>query len=138
MLAQPLIAVKNVKASRAWYERLLGCRTGLPGREDHPHRDIYERLVRDGHLILQLHAWDVEEHPNLVNPEAAKPGHGVLLWFETDEFEEAVKRARGLGAEIVQEPEYNILHMECWLRDPDGYMIVLASPDEEIEEEEDE
>jgi catechol 2,3-dioxygenase-like lactoylglutathione lyase family enzyme len=133
MLPQPLIAVKNVKASRAWYEKLLGCKTGIPGSEDHPHRDVYERLVIDGRLILQLHAWDIEEHPNLMKQKGATPGHGVLLWFETDDFDTAVARARAQRVEIVEEPHYNILHWEFWFRDPDGYMIVLASPDEEIE-----
>jgi catechol 2,3-dioxygenase-like lactoylglutathione lyase family enzyme len=129
---QPLIAVTDVKAARAWYGRLLGCHSGMPGSPNHPHRQIYDRLVRDGRLILQLHAWDAEDHPNLKNRGAGTPGHGVLLWFETDQFDEIVKRARDLGAEFLLEPHHNILHMECWIRDPDGYVIVLASPDEEM------
>jgi hypothetical protein len=54
----------------------------------------------------------------------------VLLWFETEAFDLAVERARALGARIVHEPRVNLRarHRECWMRDPDGYTVVLASP----------
>ena len=127
--AQPLIAVKNVRASSRWYAELLGA-DRLP---EHAHRDVYDRIACSGQLVLQLHAWDEEDHPNLVNAGAAPPGHGVLLWFEVDDFDSAVARARGLGAEIVLEPHINSApgHREIWLRDPDGYIVVIAGPDGE-------
>ncbi len=57
----------------------------------------------------------------------------MLLWFEVDDFDAAVERARGLSAEILQEPHVNPhpQHREVWLRDPDGYVVVVASPDGE-------
>jgi catechol 2,3-dioxygenase-like lactoylglutathione lyase family enzyme len=127
--AQPLIAVHNVRASSHWYVELLGA-DSIP---EHPHRDVYDRISHSGRLLLQLHAWDVEEHPNLVNADAAPPGHGVLLWFQVDDFDSVVERARGLGAEIIEEPHVNPAprHREIWLRDPDGYVVVVASPDGE-------
>jgi hypothetical protein len=84
-------------------------------------------------MILQLHAWDEEDHPNLTNADAAPPGHGVLLWFELADFDAAVERARSLRAQIVEEPHVNPApkHREMWLRDPDGYVVVIASPDGE-------
>ena len=91
--AQPLIAVRNVRASSRWYADLLGA-DALP---DHPHRDVYDRIWRSGRLLLQLHAGDAEDHPNLVNADAAPPGHGVVLWFQVDDFDSAVERARRLG-----------------------------------------
>jgi catechol 2,3-dioxygenase-like lactoylglutathione lyase family enzyme len=126
---QPLIAVRDVKASSRWYAELLGARS--LGASD--HRDLYDRLMCGDRLILQLHAWDREDHPNLVNREAAPPGHGVLLWFEVDDFDAAVARARALRATIVEEPHVNPApnHREVWLRDPDGYLVVIASPDGE-------
>ena len=126
---QPLIAVRNVRASSRWYGELLGA-DSIP---EHPHRDVYDRISHFGRLLLQLHAWDAEEHPNLVNADAAPPGHGVLLWFQVDDFDSVVERARGLGAEIVEEPHVNPAprHREIWLRDPDGYVVVVASPDGE-------
>ncbi len=127
--SEPLIAVRDVKASRRWYQELLGVH-GLP---EHEHRHSYDRMLCDGQLILQLHAWDEENHPNLVNADAAPPGHGVLLWFEVDDFDAAVERARSLRARVVEEPHVNpnAGHREMWIRDPDGYVVVIASPDGE-------
>jgi catechol 2,3-dioxygenase-like lactoylglutathione lyase family enzyme len=127
--AQPLIAVRDVRASSRWYGRLLSA-DSLP---DHRHRDLYDRVYSSGRLILQLHAWDEEDHPNLVNPNAAPPGHGVLLWFQVDDFDSTVDRARDLGAEVLLDPHFNPApqHREIWLRDPDGYVVVIAGPDGE-------
>ena len=127
--AQPLIAVRDVRASSRWYAELLGA-DALP---DHAHRDIYDRVWRSGRLLLQLHAWDAEDHPNLVNANAARPGHGIVLWFQVDDFDAVVGRARRLRAEIIEEPHINPApqHREMWLRDPDGYVLAVASPDGE-------
>lgn len=101
--AQPLIAIRDVRASSRWYGELLAA-DALP---DHSHRDVYDRISCSGQLVLQLHAWDEENHPNLVGADAAPPGHGVLLWLEVGDFEAAVRRARGLGAQIIEEPHVN-------------------------------
>jgi catechol 2,3-dioxygenase-like lactoylglutathione lyase family enzyme len=130
MRPQPLIAVHDVETSSRWYQRLLGCRSDHGGRE-------YERLSVDGRLILQLHSFEVEHHHGPIGNAGDRPyGNGVLLWFETDEFDAAVARARELEAEIVLPVHRNPPeggggpnHWECWLRDPDGYTVVLASPD---------
>lgn len=129
---QPLIAVHDVEASSRWYQRLLGCESAHGGPE-------YERLVARGQLVLQLHHWKVEHHHGPIGDPDTKPyGNGLLLWFETDEFDAAVARATELKAEIVLAPHRNPPsgdggpnHRECWLRDPDGYLVVLASPDGE-------
>jgi glyoxalase/bleomycin resistance protein/dioxygenase superfamily protein len=125
--AQPLIAVRNVRASSRWYAELLGA---VP---EHAHRDLYERISSSGRLILQLHAWDEENHPNLINANAAPPGHGVLLWFQVDDFDSVVQRARALRSEIIAEPHVNPRpqHREMWLRDLDGYVVLIAGPDGE-------
>jgi catechol 2,3-dioxygenase-like lactoylglutathione lyase family enzyme len=125
--SQPLIAVRNVRASSRWYTELLAA-DSLP---EHPHRDLYERISCSGRILLQLHAWDEEDHPNLINADAAPPGHGVLLWFQVSDFDAAVERASALGAEIILGPLFNPApqHREIWLRDSDGYVVVLASPD---------
>jgi catechol 2,3-dioxygenase-like lactoylglutathione lyase family enzyme len=124
--AQPLIAVRDVRTSSQWYVDLLGA-DALP---EHKHRDLYERVYSDGRVILQLHAWDQENHSNLVNRAAAPPGHGVLLWFQLDDFDAAVKRARLLKAEVVEDAHINPApgQWELWLRDPDGYVVVIAGP----------
>jgi catechol 2,3-dioxygenase-like lactoylglutathione lyase family enzyme len=131
MRPQPLICVGDVEASSRWYQALLGARSAHGG----PH---YERLeAPDGRLILQLHAWDVEhDHGRIADPGVRPYGHGVLLWFEVEDFEAALERARALGARVLKPrlrnpatPPGGPNHWECWLLDPDGYAIVLASPD---------
>ncbi len=125
MQPQPLIAVGDVAASSRWYQQLLGCRSGHGGPE-------YERLVdAQGKLILQLHAWDVHDHRHLGDPTLKPYGNGVLLWFELGDFAAAVARARALGAAVLEEPRVNpsANHLELWLRDLDGYVVVLASAD---------
>ncbi|RPJ85766.1 MAG: VOC family protein [Acidobacteria bacterium] len=130
MRPQPLIAVTDVQASSAWYQRLLGCKSAHGGAE-------YERLASDGKLILQLHRFGVDHHHGPIGDPADRPyGNGVLLWFETDDFDSALVRAVEMGAEIVKPGHRNPPagdggpnHWECWPRDPDGYVVVLASPD---------
>lgn len=127
--AQPLIAVRDVRASSRWYSKLLDA-DSLP---EHRHRDVYDRISRGGSLLLQLHVWDEENHPNIVNPAAAPVGHGVVLWFEVEDFDSAVKRAGDLVADVIEGPYVNPApqHREIWLRDPDSYVVALASPDGE-------
>jgi catechol 2,3-dioxygenase-like lactoylglutathione lyase family enzyme len=127
---QPLIAVRDVRASSRWYGTLFAA-DSLP---DHQHRDFYDRVFSSGRLILQLHAWDAEHHPNLVNANAAPLGHGVVLWFQVDDYDSTIGRARELGAEVILESHINPApqHREIWLRDPDGYVLVIASADGEV------
>ena len=67
----------------------------------------------------------------MVNPGRVPPGHGVLLWFEVDNFDAAVRRARSLHAETVEEAHLKLRaqHKKIWIRDPDGFVVVLAGPD---------
>jgi catechol 2,3-dioxygenase-like lactoylglutathione lyase family enzyme len=126
---QPLIAARDVAASKRFYTRLLRLTEQPPSDHDH----LYRRLYAGDSLIMQLHAWDEEDHPNLVDRDRAPVGHGVLLWFEVDDFDAAVARATELGATVVEPPHVNPAprHREIWLRDPDGYVVVVASPDGE-------
>jgi hypothetical protein len=122
MHSQPLIAVKDVEASSLWYRRLLAGESGHGGTE-------YERVIVGGDMVLQLHRWDTHMHPHLGNAQSESRGNGVLLWFQIDEFDQAIERARALNAQFLEEPHVNANagHREAWLRDPDDYVIVLAS-----------
>lgn len=130
MRSQPLIAVSDVEASSLWYQRLLGCRGDHGGPE-------YERLISGGGLILQLHRFDASHHHGPIGDPDDKPyGNGVLLWFEVDDFDAAVLRAQEMNVEVVltrhrNPPDHDggPNHWELWLRDPDGYLVVIASPD---------
>jgi len=130
MRPQPMIAVTDVEASSRWYQRLLGLRSAHGGME-------YERLESDGVLMMQLHRFEVEHHHGCIGDPQDKPyGNGVLLWFEIDDFDDAMARAMEMNVDIVlprhrnpPEGDGGPNHWECWLRDPDGYMVVIASPD---------
>lgn len=125
MRAQPLICVRDVEESSRWYQRLLACKSGHGGSQ-------YERLVLDGTLILQLHNWHVEhDHGPIGNPDLKPYGNGVLLWFEMDDFDAAVARAEEMKVEVVLPRRHHVgaNHWEIWLRDLDGYTVVLSSPD---------
>jgi catechol 2,3-dioxygenase-like lactoylglutathione lyase family enzyme len=125
MRPQTLICVRNVEASSRWYQYLLGCQSAHGGSE-------YERLVWNGMLILQLHRFEVEHHHGPIGDPNDKPyGNGVLLWFETEDFDAAMARVVELKAEIVlpRHRHTGANHWQCWFRDPDGYTIVLSSPD---------
>jgi predicted enzyme related to lactoylglutathione lyase len=133
---QPMIAVRDVEASSRWYQTLLGLRS------DHGGPD-YERLVAGGKLVLQLHHRDVEHHHGRIGDPDLAVGNGVLLWFgEVTDFEEVIARAERLGAPIVRPTHRNPPsgegngpgHREIWLSDPDGYTVVVASPDGEAYE----
>ena len=123
MKIHPMITVRDVRASAAWYERVLGLESAHGG-------DEYEQLVQDGKLLLQLHNNEPDMNHDALAEEGEHLGGGVLLWFKTEDFEAQVERLR--DAAIVPEvaPYMNeyARHMEVWFRDPDGYRIVVAGP----------
>lgn len=118
---QPLITVADVPAASRFYQAVLGASSGHGGEE-------YERLLVDGELIMQLHSADVEHHHGRLADDSGAAGNGMLVWFEVDDFDSAVARTRETGAEIVTDVHVNpnAGHRELWLRDPDGYLLVLA------------
>ena len=118
---QPLIAVRDVEASSLWYQAVLGVQSGHGGTE-------YERLVCDGRLVMQLHHWDAHEHPHLGDPKSRPYGNGVVLWFQTDSFNNTLRRIQTHKAQVLEGPRVNpnANHREIWLRDPDGYIVVVA------------
>jgi predicted enzyme related to lactoylglutathione lyase len=130
--SQTMIAVRDVEASSRWYQELLGLVSDHGGPE-------YERLLADGVLALQLHRRDVDHHhgPVVADPDGAV-GNGVLLWLgEVSDFDGVVARAAAAGVLVVRPAHRNPpdgegpSHREIWLQDPDGYTVVVASPDGE-------
>lgn len=121
MQGQPLIVVSDVEASSRWYQAVLGCDSGHGGPE-------YERITYRGQIVLQLHHWDAHEHPNIGNKDIKPYGNGVVLWFQTDAFDAAVDRITEANADVLEAPKVNpnAQHREIWLKDPDGYVVVVA------------
>jgi catechol 2,3-dioxygenase-like lactoylglutathione lyase family enzyme len=101
MRPQPLICVTDVGRSSRWYQTLLGCESGHGG-------DEYERLVSGEQLVMQLHRFEVEHHHGPIGDPSLRPyGNGLALWFEIDDFDDAVQRAADLQAEVVRPPHRN-------------------------------
>ena len=121
MHSQPLICVADVEQSSAWFQRSLGFVSAHGGPE-------YEQLESDGALVLQLHHWDAHEHPHLGNPESKPYGNGVALWFTCEHVERSYEHAVQAGAEVLEPVHVNLLanHLEFWLREPNGYVVVVA------------
>jgi catechol 2,3-dioxygenase-like lactoylglutathione lyase family enzyme len=120
-----MVVVRDVPASSRFYQRVLGAECGHGG-------DEYEQILSDGEILLQLHGFDVEHHHGtLADPDEAL-GNGVLLWFEVADFDAAVERVRASDAHVVRDVHTNpnALQQEIWVRDPDGYVVVLAGPSE--------
>jgi predicted enzyme related to lactoylglutathione lyase len=88
------------------------------------------RLSATGEILLQLHAVDVEDHHGRLADPDQPPGNGVLLWFEVTDIEATVERVRATGAPVVHNVHTNpnARQQEIWVRDPDGYLVVLAGP----------
>lgn len=136
--AQTMLAVRDVEASSGWYRQLLGLQSGHGGPE-------YERLLADGELVLQLHNDRVEHHHGRIADPDGGAGNGILIWFgEVADFDAVVARAEQLHATVTRPPHRNPPeghgngpgHREIWLKDLDGYTVVVASPDGEAFEPE--
>lgn len=132
---QTMLAVADVEASSRWYQTLLGLRSDHGGSH-------YERLLAGDTLVLQLHQRDTSHHHGAIAQSGGELGHGVLVWFEVTDFDEAAARATELDAPVVLAPHRNPPtgegngpgHRELWVSDPDGYTVALASPDGEAYE----
>jgi catechol 2,3-dioxygenase-like lactoylglutathione lyase family enzyme len=118
--------VSDVRASSAWYQRLLGVRS--MSAPDHPHRARFDALSdEDGTTVLCLVSWEDHELPWRAG--AAPSGVGLELYFVSDHFDAAWQAARELGAEVVREPytaEGGYHTRSFVVRDRDGYFVRLG------------
>lgn len=125
MKVQPMIAVRDVRMSAEFYEKLLGARSGHGG-------DEYEQLWVEDKLVLQLHDCRPDPNHGPLRDLGITPGNGIILWFAVSDFEAQLERVRIMNAQLDREPSMNPFarQMEIWLHDPDGYQVVIAGPSE--------
>lgn len=123
MKPQPMITVSSVPASAAFYCTLLDAKRGHGGEH-------FEHILIGNELILQLHGFDADENHPPLGDASTRLGNGVVLWFETADFDALLARIREHDITLDREPFENTLarQMECWLRDPDSYQVVVAGP----------
>ena len=119
----PIIAVKDVDASTKWYQALFDC------NRSHGHGgDKFETLTdTDGSVLLCLHAWEVDQHPTMMDASIT-PGNGVILYFHTDNLELIRDNAEKLDAVIEEDIHCNPNSgkEEFSIRDLDGYYITIT------------
>jgi catechol 2,3-dioxygenase-like lactoylglutathione lyase family enzyme len=118
-----MVVVRDVDASRRFYLRVLDAESGHGGNE-------YEQIVSNGEIVLQLHDVEVEDHHGRLADPDQPLGNGILLWFEVADFEATVEAVRASEATVVRDVHTNpnARQQEIWVRDPDGYLVVLAGP----------
>jgi catechol 2,3-dioxygenase-like lactoylglutathione lyase family enzyme len=120
-----MLVVRDVTASSLFYRQVLGATSGHGG-------DEYEQIVSEGEILLQLHSIDIEDHHGPLADPDQPLGNGLVLWFEVADLGAAVEGARAAGASVERDVHSNpdARQEEIWVRDPDGYLVVLAGPSE--------
>ena len=117
----PIIAVKDVKSSAKWYERVFGF------KRNHGGEDFAVLINEDQQVMLCLHKWGEHQHPTLTN-EDQTTGNGLLLYFKTDNLE-AIRQNAHEEACVIEEEIHtntNSQKREFSLRDPDGYYLTIS------------
>ena len=123
MKPQQILTVRDVNESARFYCELLGAKRGHAG-------DDYAQILVDGEMILQLHNFDADDDHDALGNGAAALGNGVVVWFETDDFDSVAARIGAAEIATDRDPAMNpyAKQMEAWLHDPDGYQVVIAGP----------
>ena len=117
----PIIAVKDVKASSRWYQKIFGF------KDDHGDDHFSVLVSDDNEIILCLHKWQADDHPTMKDPEITA-GNGLLLYFRTNDMNNIYQNAMDAGCEIEQEIHLNenSNKKEFSFRDPDGYYLTVT------------
>ncbi len=128
----PMITVKNVKRSLAWYEDVLGFTPEQQMPDE--RRPVFGIVRRDEVMILFSTGADPFEGTKppraLVNAVATRAAQKVVhLYLETNSLRADYNRALKRGATILAEP----MRMpwgdrEFSLRDPNGYVVHVLQP----------
>lgn len=116
----PIIAVKDVEASAAWYGDVFG----FNNIHGDPHFAVL--TTADNDIMLCLHDWG-DEHPTMTNPNITA-GNGMLLYFRTTNWQTIRRNLDRIGwpleEDIHQNP--NSRKQEFSFRDPDGYYLTVT------------
>ena len=117
----PIIAVKDIKASSKWYQSVFNWKS-LHGGE---HFDIL--VSENDEIMLCLHPWEQDEHPTMMNPNIT-PGNGLILYFRTDNMNMIRQNVEKMGFTIEKDIHVNpnSSKKEFSLRDSDGYYLTIT------------
>ena len=123
MKTEVMLFVRDVEASSAWYQELLGARSAHGGSE-------YEMLTDEaGELLFQLHKLEGDEHGVNLNDDSSPRGAGILCYVNVENVSQVYKKALDMGANVQGEPTFIKLagHTEFIVKDPDGYSLAIYS-----------
>lgn len=124
----PIIAVKDVEASSAWYQSIFGFKRTHGGDEFAVLVSKKEEVMICLHkVMICLHKWGAHEHPTMANPNIT-PGNGLILYFRTEDMEGICQNIKKLGCrlEVDIHINKNSTKKEISLRDPDGYYLTIS------------
>jgi hypothetical protein len=121
----PIIAVKDITASAAWYMRILGL------QNLHGGSHFATLAAPDGEFVLCLHPWGEHGHPTMMD-RSITPGNGLILYVRTSRLQEARKTVQDMGWKVEEDLHLNInsRHREFAVRDPDGYYVIITEQHE--------
>lgn len=117
----PMIAVKNIEASAEWYHTIFGF------KDTHGGDHLAVLTTKENEIILCLHAWEMDNHPTMTNPNLTT-GNGLLLYFRTTEWKEIKQNLDSIGWTLEEEIHLNTnsRRKEFSFRDLDGYFITVT------------
>lgn len=111
----PMIAVKDVEVSAAWYSNIFGFNIVHDG----VHFSVLTN--KDNEIVLCLHAWERDCHPTMRN-QSLTAGNGFSDWKKVkhnlEEIEWTIEEEIHLNE--------NSRRQEFSFRDPDGYFITVT------------
>src|SRR5680860_564696 len=112
----PIIAVKDVKASFRWYQLIFGFRS------IHGGDDFAVLVSENDEILLCLHKWGEHGHPSMENPNIT-PGNGLILYFRTENMNDILQNVKMMDYPVEEDVHLNpnSTKMEFSIRDPDGY-----------------
>ncbi len=121
-----ILYVSDVEASLDFYERALGQRR----RFLHDSGQYAELDTGDTALAFAAHELAAANVPGMYRPERRSGSQPTFeVCFVTDDVQGAFDRAISEGAEAVTAPQTKPWGQDvAYVRDPDGYLVELASP----------
>lgn len=121
MKTEVMLFVEDVEKTSAWYQDLLGARSGHGGSE-------YEMIIdEEGELLFQLHKLDGDEHGIDLSGDDSPRGAGILVYVSVDDVQGVYRRAQSMGANMLGAPAFIELagHTEFVVKDPNGYSLAI-------------
>lgn len=117
----PIIAVKDVNLSVAWYQSIFGC------KRTHGGYTFAVLVAENDEVLLCLHKWGAHEHPTMADPTST-PSNGLILYFKTENLNSVRQKVEKEGYAVEEELHLNANSgkMEFALRDPDDYYIIVT------------